>query len=603
MAPPTRTPDADPSLDEADDALLAAVLSPGALYSVAQPILRLSDARVVGYELLARCDDVPGAPPHWLAAADRVGRRAELELACVAAAARLGAPPGGALVFVNVGPDVVGTAQFAQAARALPRHALEITEDAAVDDYDRLRSVLAGLRATGSLIAIDDAGSGYASMSHVLNLTPSFVKIDMSVVRGVHTDPGRQALVRAMRAFASAIGAVTVAEGVETTQDLQTVRDLGVELAQGYVIARPGTPWPQVRPEARRVLLPDAEPTHAHTLVELASALAACTTWAEACDEVGAFLATLPGTMPSIYLERGGVLRCCSRRGQWLVLDGLHPGSGLTGTAFSTETELLVPDVTADPRYRMAIPGVRAELAVPIRVDGRTVGVCNVETVTSLPAQRCTVVREAVRLLEERLSTLTVAGHDQDTSLDGLAHAVTDLMAARTIEDLVRRTGPVAAQVSGMDSSCLWSTGPDGWTLTAHDGPSGAALATLASAQVAALADLVEGIASCSSGGNEMSLTALPWGAVPDGVRAALVLPLRGPGGSTHDLLLLTSTTAVPLGTRTAISAETCCAVTAGRLADLRPPRRWVPRSPGASGMLPAPSGERDAPTPATVVP
>ncbi|MBU4337458.1 MAG: EAL domain-containing protein, partial [Actinobacteria bacterium] len=588
---PSDVVDTDDAERDADAELISRVLSPGVLHSVAQPILRLSDATVIGYELLARTDPDLGPPPRWLAAADRTGRRAELELACLRAAAALGAPPDGCLVFVNVGPEVAASVHFVELARTLPRHVLEITEDAAVDDYDLLRSALARLRAAGSLVAVDDVGSGYASMAHVLNLTPSFVKIDMSLVRGVHLDPGRQALVRAMQAFAAAIGAVTVAEGVETTQDLRMVHALGVDLAQGYVIARPDTPWPVPRPEIRRVLLAEAGRAPARSMGDLAAALAASTTQVEACEAVGAFLAGLPGTMPSVYLERAGVLRCCSRRGQWLVLDGLLPGSGLTGAAFADDAEILVDDVTGDPRYRMAIPGVQAELAVPIRVGGRAVGVCNVETVTRLSAERCELVRDAVRLLEARLADLTVADHDESATLDALAHGVGQLMAARSVDQLGDRLGPAVEQVTGLDSSCLWSAGATGWQVGARHGPTGDALAALADAQVSALAALVTGMTSCTSGGTQTSLTALPWATVPDGVRAALVLPLRGADGTVRDLLMVTSTASAQLPSRTVMAAETCCAIAAGRLGD----RRQIARLEQQLGVVPVVPAPRTA--------
>jgi EAL domain-containing protein (putative c-di-GMP-specific phosphodiesterase class I) len=89
-------------------------------------------------------------------------------------------------------------------------------------------------------IAVDDAGAGYASMMHVVELGPSLVKFDLSLVSGIDTDPVRQALITGMRFFAERTDRRLLAEGIETEAELTTLASLGVSLGQGFLLARPG---------------------------------------------------------------------------------------------------------------------------------------------------------------------------------------------------------------------------------------------------------------------------------------------------------------------------------------------------------------------------
>ncbi len=244
--------------------LVDALVEPGSIRAVFQPMVRLADGAVIAYEALARTRVVAGRPDQWLDAAGMVGRRVDVELACLRAVAEAGPPRDGALVSVNVSPAALLDPRLPDVLADLPRHALEITEHDAVQDYDALSAVLARLRTSGSLVAVDDVGAGYASMAHVLALAPSFVKIDRSLVDGMHRDPGRRALVQALQAFTSAIGGLTVAEGVEHVGDLDELRAVGVDLVQGYVVARPGPPWPDLTPTAQRLLRP-TPPSRART--------------------------------------------------------------------------------------------------------------------------------------------------------------------------------------------------------------------------------------------------------------------------------------------------------------------------------------------------
>jgi EAL domain-containing protein (putative c-di-GMP-specific phosphodiesterase class I) len=88
-------------------------------------------------------------------------------------------------------------------------------------------------------IAVDDAGAGFASLRHILELEPAFAKLDMSLVRGIDGDPLRQALAVGLVYFAARGGCRLIAEGVEQEAEAGMLREIGIELGQGYLFGRP----------------------------------------------------------------------------------------------------------------------------------------------------------------------------------------------------------------------------------------------------------------------------------------------------------------------------------------------------------------------------
>jgi EAL domain-containing protein (putative c-di-GMP-specific phosphodiesterase class I) len=115
---------------------------------------------------------------------------------------------------------------------------VEITEHERIDDYAAVRTALARLGPDVRL-AIDDAGSGYASLRHIFALQPAFVKLDIEWIHGIDRDPVRRALVSGLVYFATETGCELIAEGIETEDELEAVRELGIELGQGYLLGRP----------------------------------------------------------------------------------------------------------------------------------------------------------------------------------------------------------------------------------------------------------------------------------------------------------------------------------------------------------------------------
>jgi diguanylate cyclase (GGDEF)-like protein len=224
--------------------------SQGRIAIEVQPIAPVAGGPTVLYEALSRFGASRGGSPlHWLAAAEEVGLRLELELACLRAALRVFVTrPEGVSLSINASPDVLGRPEAIASLTALgDLHGLilEITEEAIVEDYEALLTTLAPLLALGLQIAVDDVGAGQATMRHVVALRPGFLKLDRSLVRGVESDSAQAALIDALLGYAQRVGALLVAEGVEGEAELVALRALGVPLAQGFHIGRPQSPWPE----------------------------------------------------------------------------------------------------------------------------------------------------------------------------------------------------------------------------------------------------------------------------------------------------------------------------------------------------------------------
>lgn len=208
-----------------------------------QPIVALATGEVVGVEALARFGTEPRrGPDQWFADAALVGLSVELELSAIdATLAQLPELDPGYLVAVNVSADTMLTDPFRELTARLPleRMSFEVTEHEPVADYDALLRVTRELRARGSRLAVDDAGSGYASLRHILRLEPDVIKLDITLTRGIDRDPVQRALAASLATFAADVGAAITAEGIETASELAALRELGIDYGQGFYLARP----------------------------------------------------------------------------------------------------------------------------------------------------------------------------------------------------------------------------------------------------------------------------------------------------------------------------------------------------------------------------
>ncbi len=204
-----------------------------------QPIVELDGGRVVGYEALTRFSSDQD-PAQAFAAAARAGLGVDFELATIDAALQASAAlPPDAYLSLNASPAFINSGRLAEVVASESRRiVLEITEHVAITDYPAIRNSIA-LLGPNIRLAVDDAGAGFASFRHILELAPDFVKLDMGLVRGIDADPARQALVAGMVFFAAERKLLLIAEGIETREELQTLRHLGVPLGQGYLLGRP----------------------------------------------------------------------------------------------------------------------------------------------------------------------------------------------------------------------------------------------------------------------------------------------------------------------------------------------------------------------------
>jgi EAL domain-containing protein (putative c-di-GMP-specific phosphodiesterase class I) len=221
-------------------ALLTQVIDGHAYRPVFQPVVMLKSREIVGYEALTRFADGTRPDKRFLEA-HTAGMSVRLEMACVAdqleAAAWL---PQGTWVSLNVSPALASAVVplVASLERADRDVVIEITEHVEVGDYRKLVSALELIRGRARL-AVDDAGAGYAGLRHILELRPHFVKLDVSLVRNVDTDPARQAMVAGMAHFARNSGCELIAEGIETDGEAAELIRLGIGLGQGYLFGRP----------------------------------------------------------------------------------------------------------------------------------------------------------------------------------------------------------------------------------------------------------------------------------------------------------------------------------------------------------------------------
>ncbi len=240
----------DPAaLDPSSLARSTRLLTAEDLNVVFQPIVAMETGKTWALEALVRCKWPEFANPTKL-----FERAAEEK-----ATGRLGRPirdvafsrGAGQRLFVNVHPDELSSRWLVRPDDPLNYHDgevyLEITEAAAFEYFELCRSVLRELttRARVNLV-VDDFGAGHSNLKRILDLEPSVVKLDRELVHDLHKSRRQQVLVRAVVEMCQDLGAKVVAEGIETLDELQAVRDSGADLAQGFLLAKPGYPFPEV---------------------------------------------------------------------------------------------------------------------------------------------------------------------------------------------------------------------------------------------------------------------------------------------------------------------------------------------------------------------
>ena len=214
-----------------------------------QPIVDVGTGVTFAHEVLVRCRRESLASPLALFAR-AVAERATGRLGRLIRDVAFGEQPGLPL-FVNLHPDELSSRWLIQPDDPIGFHDsgvyLEITEAAAFSHFDLCSSVLKELCArTGAHLVVDDFGAGYSNISRILDLEPAVVKLDLALIRDIHLKPRQRAVVSHMVALCRDLGCQIVAEGIESVDELLAVRDLGVQLAQGFLLARPANPPPAV---------------------------------------------------------------------------------------------------------------------------------------------------------------------------------------------------------------------------------------------------------------------------------------------------------------------------------------------------------------------
>lgn len=224
------------------DARITKLIEDKGMQIVQQPIYSIKTGKPVGVECLSRFPDaMMRGPDKWFDEAAEIGRGVELELLAVECALESAVKvPGDFYVSVNVSPEAIISGRVLAALQATKANnlVLEVTEHQHVDDFGALRAALEKV-SKHARIAIDDVGSGYAGMRHLVDLAPDLLKLDMNLTRDIHLDVARCALVGAMVKFAAAIGSKLIAEGIEYAEEAEVLRRLGVEYGQGYHYAKP----------------------------------------------------------------------------------------------------------------------------------------------------------------------------------------------------------------------------------------------------------------------------------------------------------------------------------------------------------------------------
>jgi EAL domain-containing protein (putative c-di-GMP-specific phosphodiesterase class I) len=241
-------PSARGSLTQSEPRFLAGLVQPNDLSVVFQPIVRLDSGKLFAYEALVRCR-VPGFSPTVLFE----HALSEQSTGWLGRSIREIAVPlcNGTPLFVNLHPSELEEEWLVRPDDPIVSHDhdvyLEITETAPLTHFNLCLSVLREVCSrVGAHLVVDDFGAGYSNLKHISDLEPRVVKLDRNLIEGIDRKPRQQKLVAATVRLCFELGALVVAEGIETLDEFMAVRDCGAQCGQGYLFARPSFPLPRV---------------------------------------------------------------------------------------------------------------------------------------------------------------------------------------------------------------------------------------------------------------------------------------------------------------------------------------------------------------------
>lgn len=214
-----------------------------------QPIVDLSTGHTFAYEALVRCKvDAFRAPPKLFEEAEREQYCGRLGRMIRDVSFSSDVP---AALFINLHPAELSERWLVRPDDPIGFHSadvyLEITESAAFDQPALTKSVLKDVCArVDARLVVDDFGAGFSDVFRVLELEPDVVKLDRALITNADTDDAKRERLNYLVDLCTELGALVVVEGVETPGELRVVREAGAPLAQGYLLARPGFPPPEV---------------------------------------------------------------------------------------------------------------------------------------------------------------------------------------------------------------------------------------------------------------------------------------------------------------------------------------------------------------------
>jgi len=216
--------------------------------TVFQPIVNLASRQPIGYEALARGpkETFFENPVNLFALATEVSMAYELDTLCLSLAVKRASPfINRQLLFLNIDPSVINSGylknlEFLQGSPLAPSQiCIEITERTFITNFEKLAASLNSLKPMGVMIVIDDLGEGYSSLKAIVELKPTFIKVDISLIRNIDVDIIKQSLMQVISELAKKINSVLIAEGIETEEEFKTLVSLGVQFGQGFLFAKP----------------------------------------------------------------------------------------------------------------------------------------------------------------------------------------------------------------------------------------------------------------------------------------------------------------------------------------------------------------------------
>jgi EAL domain-containing protein (putative c-di-GMP-specific phosphodiesterase class I) len=359
--------------------MLASACRGEGVSTVYQPIVDTARGSVVGYEALTRFSGFSESNPEkWFAAARAHGRSEDLEV--VALRTALGARPTlptNCFLTVNVSPDLLpseGVRSVWRDEGDLGGLIVELTEQAPIESYLALEPDLDQLRAAGGLIAVDDAGAGYAGLRHLLALRPSMIKLDRALVQDIDRDEAKRSLIEMVGTFAGRVDAWLLAEGVERLEELDALVSLGVPLVQGYCLARPAPAWAAIDPDVAIRLAGRPAPANRQVVRDVLEAAPTATSVAEA--------ATAFAANPNLRFVV--LLGANNRPLAVLDADASHLGVVSPGMRVNLDT----PIADALNRSMTRDPGSRFEPLLATDNAGRFTGLVRLERMITALANR-----------------------------------------------------------------------------------------------------------------------------------------------------------------------------------------------------------------------